>query len=57
MGEWRKRGIELGIQQGIQALILAGKNFGMSFDRTADELKERFSLADAEVQKNMAQYW
>lgn len=56
-----KRGIELGtqkgIQQGIQALILAGKNFGMSFERTADELKERFSLADAEVQKNMAQYW
>ena len=48
-----KRGIELG----IQALILAGKNFGMSFERTADELKERFSLEDEEVQKNMVQYW
>lgn len=44
------------MQQGIQTLILAGKDFGMSFEWTMAGLKERFSLEDTKVQKDMAQY-
>ncbi|MGN0402446.1 MAG: hypothetical protein ACI4HQ_09345 [Acetatifactor sp.] len=47
-----------GIQKGlIQGLITTCKELGISFDKTAMKLKEKYSLKDAEVQKNMKLYW
>lgn len=46
-----------GIMQGMQALISTCKELNLSFEWTADKLKEKFSLEDAEVEKNMKLYW
>lgn len=50
---WRE-----GIQQGVrQGLIAACKEFGATFEETAQKLKEKFSLTDEEAEKEMQLYW
>ena len=46
-----------GRAEGLQALITTCKELGICFDETATKLKEKFSMEDAEVQKNMKLYW
>ena len=52
------RGLQKGLQKGlIQGLITTCKELGISFDETAVKLKEKYSMKDTEVQKNMKLYW
>ena len=50
-------GIHQGIQQGIQVLVSTCHELGLSFEDTASKVKEKFSLGDAEVQRDMKLYW
>lgn len=52
-----EQGIEQGVKQGIAALVSTCREFGATFDETAAKLKEKFSLSDADVQRDMALYW
>lgn len=52
-----RTGIEKGIQQGIQVLVSTCHELGLSFEDTASKVKEKFSLGDAEVQRDMKLYW
>ena len=51
------RGVQRGLQKGLKALITTCKELGISFEETAAKLKEKYSLGDTEVQKNMKLYW
>ncbi len=55
--EGKKEGLQQGIQQGIQALVTTCKEFGATFEETANKVKEKFSLTDAEIQQGMKLYW
>lgn len=57
IGEAWDKGIEEGIAQGIEALVSTCRDFGATFEETAVKLKEKFGLADAEVEKDMKLYW
>lgn len=62
LDEAENRGIQKGMQKGrqvglIQGLISTCKELGVSFEETAAKLKEKYSLEDAEVQKDMKLYW
>ncbi len=57
IGEAWDKGIEEGMAHGIEALISTCHELGVSFEETAAKLKEKFSLADTEVEKDMALYW
>ena len=46
-----------GRNQGIQALILACKDFGCSFENTLARIKNSFSLSDDEALEDMKLYW
>ena len=52
-----EKGIQQGIQQGIQVLVSTCHELGLSFEDTASKVKEKFSLGDAEVQRDMKLYW
>ena len=52
-----RTGIEKGIHQGIQVLVSTCHELGLSFEDTASKVKEKFSLGDAEVQRDMKLYW
>lgn len=49
--------VNQGLEKGIAALITTCKEFGITFEETASKLKEKYSLADAEVQRDMKLYW
>lgn len=57
----RKEGIKVGfsegIQKGLQVLISTCRELGISFDETAEKVKDKFSLEEEEVLKNMQLYW
>ena len=66
LDEAENKGIQKGIQKGmqkglqvglIQGLISTCRELGVSFEETAAKLKEKYSLEDAEVQKDMKLYW
>ncbi len=46
-----------GIEQGIEAAIIICKEFGASFNETAEKISLRFHLTSEDVQKNMDLYW
>lgn len=50
----RKEAFEEGFREGF---INACQEGGLSYDVTAAKVKERFSLSDEEVEKNMQLYW
>ena len=55
--EGRNFGLIEGRNQGIQALILACKDFGCSFENTLARIKDSFSLSDDEALEDMKLYW
>ena len=70
LDEAENKGIEKGIQKGIQkghkeglrkgliqGMISTCRELGVSFEETAAKLKEKYSLGDEEVQKDMQLYW
>ena len=52
-----RTGIEKGIHQGIRVLVSTCRELGLSFEDTASKVKEKFSLGDTEVQRDMKLYW
>ncbi len=52
-----QQGIQQGIRQGIQALVTACKELGATFEETSSKVREKFSLTEAEVQRDMKLYW
>lgn len=61
IGEAWDKGIEQGIAQGmakgVEVLISTYHEIGMTFEETAEKLKEKFGLADAEIERDMKLYW
>jgi len=57
IGITKEEGKKEGLQQGIRALVTTCKEFGATFEETANKLKEKFSLTDAEIQRGMKLYW
>ena len=55
--EGHNTGLIEGRNQGIQALILACKDFGYSFENTLARIKDSFSLSDNEALEDMKLYW
>ena len=55
--EGHNTGLIEGRNQGIQALILACKDFGCSFENTLARIKDSFSLSDNEALEDMKLYW
>lgn len=55
--EGRKEGRKEGIKKGLQALISTCRELGVSFEETADRVKEKFSLGEEETRENMQLYW
>ena len=52
-----QEGKQQGLQQGVQVLITTYKEFGISYEAAAAGVKEKYSLNDAEVQRDMELYW
>ncbi len=52
-----QKGLQKGRQEGLQMLITVCKELGASFEETAAKLKEKYSLGDKDVEKNMKLYW
>ena len=52
-----RKGLQKGRQEGLQMLITVCKELGASFEETAEKLKEKYSLGDKDVKKNMKLYW
>ncbi len=52
-----RKGLQKGRQEGLQMLITVCKELGASFEETAAKLKEKYSLGDKDVEKNMKLYW
>lgn len=50
-------GIRKGIDQGIRILIMTCKDLKLSFEETAERVKNGFQLDDVELQKNMELFW
>ena len=40
-----------------EGLISVCKDFKLSYEQTAAELKEKFQLSDQEIEKSMKLYW
>ncbi len=57
IGEAWDKGIEQGLAKGIEAMVSICHEFGMTFEETALKLKEKFDLADTEVEQEMKLYW
>ena len=55
--EGHNSGLIEGRNQGIQALILACKDFGCNFENTLTRIKDSFSLSDDEALEDMKLYW
>lgn len=55
--EGHNSGLIEGRNQGIQALILACKDLGCSFENTLARIKDSFSLSDDEALEDMKLYW
>lgn len=55
--EGHNSGLIEGRNQGIQALILACKDFGCNFENTLTRIKDSFSLSDDEAMEDMKLYW
>ncbi len=51
------KGLKKGRQERLQMLITVCKELGASFEETAAKLKEKYSLGDKDVEKNMKLYW
>ena len=41
----------------MKALISTCKELQVSYDATSDKVREKFSLSDGDVEKNMRLYW
>lgn len=52
-----QKGLQEGLRKGVQVLITTCKELGVTFEEAAAKLKEKYSLEDAEVQRNMKLYW
>ena len=52
-----KKGIELGISQGIQALIEAYREDGISKNKLEMRLREKFNLSESEARNYIEKYW
>lgn len=52
-----QQGLQEGKQEGVRVLIMTYKEFGVTYEAAAAGVKEKYSLDDAEVQKNMKLYW
>lgn len=52
-----QEGLQEGLRKGVQVLITTCKELGVTFEEAAAKLKEKYSLEDAEVQRNMKLYW
>lgn len=55
--QYTRKGIRQGISQGIKALIANCKDLKVSFEETAQRVKNSFQLEDSEVQDSMRLYW
>lgn len=51
------QGISQGISQGIRVLIMTCRDLKLSFEETAERVKNGFQLDDAQLQENMELYW
>lgn len=52
-----KAGRREGIVQGIKALIMTCRELGVSFEETANKVRNRFQLTEKETRKHMELYW
>ena len=52
-----QEGKQQGLQQGVRVLITTYKEFGITYEAAAAGVKEKYSLNDAEVQRDMELYW
>ena len=52
-----QEGKQQGLQQGVQVLITTYKEFGITYEAAAAGVKEKYSLNDTEVQRDMELYW
>ncbi|MCM1541795.1 MAG: Rpn family recombination-promoting nuclease/putative transposase [Blautia sp.] len=50
-------GLQQGRQEGIKALISTCHELGVTFETTADKVKEKYALDDSRVKESMALYW
>ncbi len=55
--QYTRKGLSEGLNQGIEAAIAICRELGLSFEVTAEKIKEKFRMGDAEVQKSMKRYW
>ncbi len=55
--EGKAEGIIQGLAKGIEAMVSLFHEFGMTFEETEAKLKEKFDLADEEVERDMKLYW
>lgn len=53
----RREGRREGIVQGIKALIMTCRELGVSFEETANKVRNRFQLTEKETRKHMELYW
>lgn len=54
--EWKKRDIQLGIEQGIEQFILDYLEEGFSKDRILSKLVKRFNLSDQQAADYFQKY-
>lgn len=52
-----QEGKQQGLQEGVRVLITTYKEFGITYEAAAAGVKEKYSLNDTEVQRNMKLYW
>ena len=55
--EGREEGRAEGLKEGLEALISICKELGVPYEETADKIKQKFSLKDQDVLKNMQLFW
>ena len=55
--QYTRRGRQEGLSQGLQALISTCRELGVPFEETAARVKEKFSLGEEDIRKNMQLYW
>lgn len=49
--------VQEGKQEGVRVLITTYKEFGVTYEAAAAGVKEKYSLDDTEVQRDMELYW
>lgn len=51
------KGVKRGLDEGIRALIEASREFGQSYDVTAEKVMEKFQLDSVQTSERMRKYW